>query len=84
MQEAQEERLGLLCQLAANEQDPQKLIELVRQINELVEQKHKRSIGADTKEVDGNSGLPTQGAESTADLRDTAKTGNSLGRSSNK
>jgi hypothetical protein len=60
MQDAQDERLLVLCQLAANEQDPQKLIEVVRQINELVEGKRKRLIGADTKEVDGNSGLATR------------------------
>jgi hypothetical protein len=60
MQNAQEERLRLLCQFAANEHDPQKLIELVRQINQLVEEKHKRLIGADTKEeVDDNFGLST-------------------------
>jgi len=46
MQAALEERLGLLCQLAANECDPQKLIELVREINKLVEEKRKRLIGA--------------------------------------
>ena len=45
MQDAREERLGLLCQLAANERDPQKLIELVREINKLVEGKRKRWIG---------------------------------------
>jgi len=50
MQDALEERLGLLCQLAGNEPDPQKLIELVKEINRLIEEKHKRSIGADTKQ----------------------------------
>jgi hypothetical protein len=83
MQDAQEERLGLLCQLVANERDPQKLIELVREINKLVEGKRKRLIGMDTKEVDGNSVLSTQSADPSADLRDTPKTGSSLGRSSN-
>jgi hypothetical protein len=80
MQDAQEERLRLLCQFAANEHDPQKLIELVRQINELVEEKRKRLIGSGTNKEDGNSGLPTQGVEPSPDLRDTQKTGNSLGR----
>ena len=49
MQDAQEERLGLLCQLAANEHDPQKLIELIREINKLVETKHNHAVSADTK-----------------------------------
>lgn len=48
MQDAQDERLGLLCQLAADERDPEKLIKLVREINELVQEKHKRSTSADT------------------------------------
>jgi hypothetical protein len=56
MQDAQEEQLGLLCELAANERDPQKLIELVRGINNLVDEKRKRLSGADTKDVDGNFG----------------------------
>jgi hypothetical protein len=56
MQNAHEERLGLLCQLAATECDPEKLIELVRDINKLVDEKRKRLVGADTEEVDGNCG----------------------------
>jgi hypothetical protein len=36
------ERWMLLCEQAANEQDPQKLIELVREINDLLEAKEKR------------------------------------------
>ena len=40
--------MGLLCQLAADERDPEKLIKLVREINELVQEKHKRSTSADT------------------------------------
>jgi hypothetical protein len=31
-----------LCEQAANEQDPQKLIELVREINRLLEEKEQR------------------------------------------
>lgn len=84
MQDAPDECLGLFCQFAANEQDPQKLIELVRIINKLVEEKHKNSISAGTKEVDGNSGLPAQGPEPSPELRDTAKTEDFLGRSANK
>jgi len=36
------ERWMLLCEQAANEQDPKKLIELVREINDLLEAKEKR------------------------------------------
>jgi len=43
MQDALEKRLGLLCQLAANERDSQKLLDLVREINELVEAKRNLS-----------------------------------------
>ena len=36
------ERWKELCELASVEQDPQKLLELVRQINELLDEKFKR------------------------------------------
>lgn len=36
------ERWMLLCEQAANEQDPQKLLALVREINELLEAKERR------------------------------------------
>ncbi|HTZ96074.1 MAG TPA: hypothetical protein VMB18_06735 [Terriglobales bacterium] len=36
------ERWKQLAELAANEQDPKKLIELVREINELLEVKQRR------------------------------------------
>jgi hypothetical protein len=55
MQDAQEERLGLLCKLAANEQNPQKLIELVRGINKLLEEKRKKSNGAGANEKNKRS-----------------------------
>jgi len=38
-----EARLRELCQRASKEQNPTRLIELIRQINELVEQKPKES-----------------------------------------
>lgn len=50
MQDAQEDRLKMLCELAGNERDIQKLLELVHEINNLVEAKRNRSIGTDTKE----------------------------------
>ena len=42
MQGEKKERWMELCQLAAVEQDPKKLIELVQQINELLEEKERR------------------------------------------
>jgi hypothetical protein len=39
VQDGQEERLRLLCQQAANEHDSQKLLELVREINKLIDTK---------------------------------------------
>jgi len=36
-----------LCERAASEQDPQKLIELVKQINQLLEEKERR-LGVST------------------------------------
>jgi hypothetical protein len=40
-----EERWKLLCELAAKEQDPQKLLELTREINNLLLFKQKRLTG---------------------------------------
>ena len=42
MQDATDERVTSLCQQAASEQDPQKLIELVGEINDLLEEKRAR------------------------------------------
>lgn len=42
MQDDQQDRLKVLCELAANEYDSQKLLELVRQINELLDAMHNR------------------------------------------
>ena len=39
------ERWEELCELAAKEQDPKKLFELVREINDLMEAKQKRLRG---------------------------------------
>jgi len=36
------ERSQNLCALAAEEQDPQRLLELIREINELLEEKEQR------------------------------------------
>ena len=40
-----EERWKYLCELAAKEQDPQKLLELTREINQLLLFKQKRLSG---------------------------------------
>jgi hypothetical protein len=44
-----EERWKQLCELAAKEQDPQKLIELTREINNLLLFKQKRLKGEGNK-----------------------------------
>jgi hypothetical protein len=43
-----------LCEDAANEQDPQRLLELVKQINDLLEEKRMR-MRLNGKNVDGTS-----------------------------
>ena len=45
-----EERWKLLCELAAKEQDPQKLLELTREINSHLLFKQKRLTGESNKE----------------------------------
>jgi hypothetical protein len=42
MQEDKKERWQELCALAANEQNPEKLLELVTEINKLLEEKEER------------------------------------------
>jgi hypothetical protein len=44
-----EERWKQLCELAAKEQDPQKLLELTREINNLLLFKQKRLTGESNK-----------------------------------
>ena len=39
------ERWRQLCELAANEQDPAKLLKLIKEINELLEAKERRLKG---------------------------------------
>ena len=46
MQEQQKERWKELCELAAQEQNPKRLIELVAEINRLLEQREQRLIAA--------------------------------------
>ncbi|HEY1463351.1 MAG TPA: hypothetical protein VGF44_08030 [Terriglobales bacterium] len=40
------ERWRLLCEDAATEQDPQKLLELIKEINKLLDEKEARLIAA--------------------------------------
>jgi hypothetical protein len=42
MQNEQKEEWMRLCERAANEQDSQKLLELVKQINQILDEKDKR------------------------------------------
>lgn len=49
MQDSQKERWQILCEQAAVEQDPQKLLSLTREINELLKQREKRVSGTRTQ-----------------------------------
>ena len=44
MQDPFKGRMQSLCNEAANEQDPKKLLELVREINRLFDKKSKRAV----------------------------------------
>ena len=44
MQDPFEGRLHSLCNEAANEQDPKKLVELIREINRLFDEKSERVV----------------------------------------
>jgi hypothetical protein len=48
LQDAQEDRLRMLCELVENEPDLEKLLELVHEINTLAEARLNRSTSADT------------------------------------
>ena len=53
MQDAQEDRLRMLCELVENEPDLEKLLELVHEINTIAEARLKRSSSADTEKKPG-------------------------------
>ena len=48
MQGETKQRWMLLCEQAAHEQDPQKMLQLIREINQLLERKAARIGAADT------------------------------------
>jgi hypothetical protein len=52
------ERWKLLCELASNEQDPQKLLELTREINDLLLGKQRRLERPDDKPTAQNQQKP--------------------------
>jgi len=60
MQGAVKERWLELCELAANEQDPKKLMALVQEINRLLEEKEQR-VKARSAEQSLESGEGKQG-----------------------
>ena len=53
MKGEKKEQWMLLCEQAANEQDPEKLHDLVREINRLLEEKENRLKGIQSK-ADGH------------------------------
>ena len=50
IEEGKEERLKMLCELAANERDSQKLLELIREICDLIDKKRQHSISVASSE----------------------------------
>jgi hypothetical protein len=59
MQDAPVERWKMVCALAADEQDPRKLLALIQEISNLLEEKRNRSTSANSAE------LQTPGSEIT-------------------
>jgi len=56
MQGPKKERWYLLCQQAAVEQDPDKMLDLIKEINDLLEEKEKRlDAGRKTKSDHGDT-----------------------------
>jgi hypothetical protein len=51
MQDEQTERLKMLCQRARDEYHPQRLIELIQEINKLLSEERRHSIGDETVDV---------------------------------
>ncbi len=51
MQGQQKERWKELCELAAQEQNPERLMQLVAEINRLLEEKEQRLTGAHKQHV---------------------------------
>ena len=51
MQGQQKERWKELCELVAQEQNPERLMELVAEINRLLEQKEQRLIAARNRQA---------------------------------
>jgi hypothetical protein len=52
MQGQQKERWRELCQLAAQEQHPERLMELVTEINRILEQEEQRRVAARKQEAE--------------------------------
>jgi hypothetical protein len=50
MQNVQKEYLHSLCKAASNEQDPEKLLDLIREINRLVNSNHSHVADAEKQE----------------------------------
>ena len=59
MQGPKKERWYLLCQQAAVEQDPDKMLELIKEINDLLEEKEKRLETERSTKADSGYTLPS-------------------------
>ena len=60
IQGQQKERWKELCELAAQEQNPERLMELVAEINRLLEQKEQRLIAARNRSAQGSDPFAEQ------------------------
>ena len=57
MRDTPDERWESLCEKAANEQDSAKLIKLIKEINDLLEEKRRTGKNVDNRQADsGNTG----------------------------
>ena len=59
MQGPNKERWYLLCQQAAVEQDPDKMLELIKEINDLLEEKEKRLEAKRSTKADSGHTQPS-------------------------
>lgn len=55
MQRQQKERWRELCELAAQEQNPERLMELVTEINRILEQEEQRRVAARKQEAENEN-----------------------------
>ena len=61
MRDTPGERWKMLCARAANEQDPEKFLEIIKEINDLLEEKRRTGKSVDNRQSDsGKTGRPDE------------------------